>query len=138
MHRIFFKAASFCMLLAVVIGAFGAHWLKQIISSSELESIQTGVTYQVYHSFGLFITGIIFRIYRIERIKYAGYFFLTGIVLFSGSIYLRIMFQHLQLSKSNLIVFVTPLGGLSFILGWLVLMVTIPPSKKKYVENKDF
>lgn len=137
MHRVFFKVSAFCLLLSVVIGAFGAHWLKNLLIVEELESIQTGVTYQMIHSIGLFLTGLIYRIYRIERIRIAGYFLLAGIVLFSGSIYLRILLKNIDILNSNWITFFTPLGGISFIIGWMILMLSIPSSKKKYVESKN-
>ena len=135
MHKIFFKAASVLAMLAVVIGAFGAHLLKEFLSLQELESIQTAVTYQMSHAIALFLAGLLYRIYHNVRIKFAGYLFLIGVILFSGSIYLRIFLSHVGFSKSNIVAVVTPFGGASLIVGWLFLTFAIPSSKKKYHDS---
>lgn len=137
MHRIFYKAASLFAALAVIIGAFGAHFLKDILLPQELESVQTGVTYQMTHAIALFITGFIYRAYHNVRTKVAGYLFFVGIVLFSGSIYLRILLKHLDFPKSNMVTFITPIGGALFIIGWLILMFAIPSSGRKYHQSNE-
>jgi len=137
MHRSFFKAASAVAMLAVIIGAFGAHLLKNFLAPQELESIQTAVTYQMTHAIALFLTGLVYRTYRKTKMIYAGYLFFSGIILFSGSIYLRILLSNMGLPKTNMIAIITPFGGASFILGWLLLMVALPSSNKKYIESKE-
>jgi uncharacterized membrane protein YgdD (TMEM256/DUF423 family) len=137
MHRSFFKAASAVAMLAVIIGAFGAHLLKKYLSTQELESIQTAVTYQMTHAIALFLTGVLYRVYRMPKMIYAGYLFFSGIILFSGSIYLRVLLSNLGFATANMVAIITPFGGASFILGWLLLMVAIPPSKKKYQESGE-
>jgi len=137
MHRSFFKAASAVAMLAVIIGAFGAHLLKKYLSTQELESIQTAVTYQMTHAIALFLTGVLYRVSRMPKMIYAGYLFFSGIILFSGSIYLRVLLSNLGFAKANMVAIITPFGGASFILGWLLLMVAIPPSKKKYQESGE-
>jgi uncharacterized membrane protein YgdD (TMEM256/DUF423 family) len=137
MHRNFFKAAAAIAMLAVIIGAFGAHLLKSFLSPQELESIQTAATFQMSHAIALFLTGILYRLYRRQKIIYAGYLFFSGIILFSGSIYLRILLSNLGLPKANVAAIITPFGGVSFILGWFLLMVAISPSKKKHQESGE-
>jgi uncharacterized membrane protein YgdD (TMEM256/DUF423 family) len=137
MHKIFFKAASVIAMLAVVIGAFGAHLLKEFLPQKELDSIQTAVTYQMSHAIALFLAGLLYRIYHNVKIKFAGYLFLTGVILFSGSIYLRIFLTYVGFSKSNIVAAVTPFGGASLIIGWLFLMFAIPSSKKKYHDSSE-
>ena len=137
MHRSFFKAGSVFAMLAVIIGAFGAHLLKKFLTPQELESIQTGVTYQMTHAIALFLTGLMYRAYRKTKMIYAGYLFFIGIILFSGSIYLRILLSNLGFPKTNMVAIITPFGGASFILGWLLLIVALPSSNKKYRESEE-
>ena len=106
--------ASFLALLAVVLGAFGAHALKELLSVEELSSFETGVRYQMYHAIVLlFING--FDQFTTSQKNNITYFFVAGILLFSGSIYIL----HLTSISANSIWFLTPLGGVAFILGWI-------------------
>jgi uncharacterized membrane protein YgdD (TMEM256/DUF423 family) len=89
------------------------------------------------HAIALFLTGILYRLYRKPKMIYAGYLFFSGIILFSGSIYLRIVLSNLGLPKANMAAIITPFGGASFILGWLLLMVALPSSKKKHQESGE-
>lgn len=131
MHKLFYKMASLLAMLAVAIGALGAHLLKEFLPLQELESIQTAVTYQMSHAIALFLAGILYRTYRSDSIKLAGYLFFTGVLLFSGSIYLRILLIHSGFSKNNFAAFITPFGGVSFILGWLLLVFAKLSSNRK-------
>ena len=106
--------ASFLALLAVVLGAFGAHALKELLSIEELSSFETGVRYQMYHAIVLlFVNG--FDQFTTSQKNNITYFFVAGILLFSGSIYIL----HLTSISANSIWFLTPLGGVAFILGWI-------------------
>lgn len=100
-------------LLAIGLGAFGAHALKEILSIAELESFQTGVFYQFIHVIMIFIiwAGSWFTE---NQAKQLSYLFLMGIFFFSGSIYLI----HLTEIDVKKIWFVTPTGGLLFMMGW--------------------
>ena len=99
--------------LAIGLGAFGAHALKEILSAEELESFQTGVFYQFIHVILIFIiwAGSWFTD---KQAKQLSYLFLIGIFFFSGSIYLI----HLTEIDVKKIWFVTPAGGLLFMMGW--------------------
>ena len=131
MHKVFYKLASLLAMLAVATGALGAHLLKEFLPLQELESIQTAVTYQMTHAIALFLAGILYRTYRSKSIKVAGYLFFTGVLLFSGSIYLRILLAHTGFPKNNFAAIITPFGGVSFIIGWLLLVFAKLPSKRK-------
>ena len=99
--------------VAVMLGAFAAHGLKGQLPPASIATFNTGVTYQFYHSLGLLALGLSGLHYGEQRVlKIAGYSFAAGIVLFSGSLY------GLSLFKWTFLGPVTPLGGLSFILGW--------------------
>jgi uncharacterized membrane protein YgdD (TMEM256/DUF423 family) len=137
MHRVFFKIAAFFAALSVMVGAFGAHMLKDLLKPLELTGIQTAVTYQMTHSLAIFIVGMIYRHYATTKVIISGYFFIIGIILFSGSLYLRVILHYLGFEKSNFVVFFTPLGGASFILGWLTLMSAIPKNRENNNQTKE-
>ncbi|KQB99005.1 DUF423 domain-containing protein [Pedobacter sp. Hv1] len=118
--RIILTAALFGAL-AVVLGAFGAHSLKTLISSSSLEIWQKGVEYQFYHVFALLYLSTFAR-YKNKLIGFAFVFFTLGIVLFSGSLYILALKDAYHLSV-QFIGPITPLGGLCFILGWISLFL---------------
>lgn len=108
-----FSGAIYCAL-AVMLGAFGAHGLKGHLSESDMQIYQTGVQYQFYHGLALILLGCLpgHRFY-----KTATALFKTGIIVFSGSLYL-LVFTGIR--KFGM---VTPIGGVSFILGWCFLAV---------------
>lgn len=102
-------------LLSVVLGAFAAHALKTHLSEYSISIFETAVKYQMYHSLALIVVGIISLIPNQPDLKWAGRFFIIGIVIFSGSLY------ALSLTDVKWLGAVTPLGGLCFILGWFLL-----------------
>ena len=110
--------ACFLGLIAIVLGAFGAHALKDILSTSELSSFETGVRYQMYHAIVLLFVNIYDGFTTSQKNKLTFIFFL-GILLFSGSIYAI----HLTSISAKSIWFVTPIGGLTLIIGWFMLIV---------------
>lgn len=118
-------AAFIFGILGVIIGAFGAHKLKEMMEPELLDSFETGVRYQFYHAFVLAIAGILFAFIPSAKIQYATWFFVFGIILFSGSIYLLTLMkstQNIGLGKFGLI---TPIGGLAFIIGWVLLLFSL-------------
>lgn len=98
--------------LAVAFGAFGAHALKELLSPGLLAVFQTGVEYQGVHALALVAVGLLGRDSRSKALNLAGWAFATGILLFSGSLYL------LALTDIRLLGAVTPFGGTAFLLGW--------------------
>ncbi|AXG68416.1 hypothetical protein KORDIASMS9_00631 [Kordia sp. SMS9] len=108
-------------LLAVILGAFGAHALKKVLSADQLASFETGVRYQMYHVFLLLFTGMSTLISpKMQRLIYV--FVLWGIILFSGSIYLLATKDVTGLDISS-IGFITPIGGTLLIIGWIALLL---------------
>lgn len=122
MQRTFYTTASLLAMLAVMLGAFGAHALKEKLTPELLQVFETGVRYQFYHSFAIFIAGY----FSVEHksAKWAGIFFLTGILFFSGSVYLLSVRDIIGFEHYKWIGPVTPLGGLCFITGWLLLAIS--------------
>jgi len=115
MKNIFFIIGSLSAFLGVALGAFGAHSLKESLSPEMLAIFETGVRYQMYHSFALFIAGWAFQKYSHGLFSKAGWLFVSGIVLFSGSLYM------LAATGTSTFGAVTPVGGLAFLAGWLYL-----------------
>ena len=111
---------------AVMLGAFGAHALRNHLPEQKLAAFQTATQYMATHSLALLLVGILSlqlgKAYD-ARLKKVGGFFLAGIILFCGSIYI------LTLGGSKLFGPITPLGGLSFMIGWFLLVLTF---LKKY------
>ena len=123
MNRSLVIAGSLFAGLAVALGAFGAHGLESITSDEKiLHGFQTGVQYQFYHALALIITGILSQKKSDWKIKWAGNFFLGGIILFSGSLYGITFCKAMELSVPKLLFPLTPLGGVFFICGWFVLL----------------
>ncbi|MBA4167373.1 MAG: DUF423 domain-containing protein [Chitinophagaceae bacterium] len=123
MHKPFLITAAAFGALAVMLGAFGAHSLKEVLSPVSLNIFETGVRYHFYHSFALLATGILSDRFRNKWIKYSGYSFIAGIILFSGSLYALAFLQASGNVGMKNIGVITPFGGLFFIAGWVFLIV---------------
>ena len=123
MHRWFLIAASLIGALSVALGAFAAHKLKQVMPADAVAVFETGVRYQFYHAFALLAAGILYEKYPGALLKWAGYCFQVGIILFSGSLYVLTALKAADTAGLSKIGILTPLGGLFFIAGW-ILMVT--------------
>jgi uncharacterized membrane protein YgdD (TMEM256/DUF423 family) len=102
--------------LAVGLGAFAAHGMKDHFDPAQMQTFETGVRYQMYHALALFGCGVLGRLGA--RTGLAAWLFLVGIVLFSGSLYALVWTGVKGLGA------VTPFGGVAFLAGWLVLAVT--------------
>lgn len=110
--------AAFAML-AVMIGAFAAHGLKQMLGAYSLAIIETATKYQMYHAIALLIVAVLSTYPQLSKrwLRFSAIAFVIGIILFSGSLYL------LALTGIKSLGMVTPIGGVFFILGWLALIV---------------
>lgn len=128
MQKKFLKTAAVLGALSVILGAFGAHALKQLISDKNLQTFETGVRYQFYHVIALFITGILYKDFTNNYLKWAGRSFCLGILLFSGSLYLLSFIELTDMTGLKWVGAITPLGGVCFIIAWLLLALGI--SKK--------
>lgn len=120
MHNGFLKTAALLGALSVMLGAFGAHSLKNILSRFNLEVFETAVRYQFYHVFALLAVGILYGVFPGKLLEWAGRFFIAGMVLFSGSLYLLCYVKHYYLPMKWLGA-ITPFGGICFITGWVLI-----------------
>ncbi len=112
----FLVAGSVTALLGVALGAFGAHALKSSLDEYSLGVFEVGVRYQMYHSFALLFVGWMLQNQTYSTLNFAGWMFLAGIIIFSGSLY--------TLAVTGIKTFgaITPIGGLCFLLGWGTLV----------------
>ena len=119
--------ASILGAAAVALGAFGAHSLKAVVSPDRVAIFDTGVRYQFYHTFALFISAILLPSTNFSKfLTIANNLFIAGIVLFSGSLYLLACRDLLGIGDWTPILGpMTPIGGLCFILAWLFLGIGI-------------
>jgi len=120
MHKGFLRIAALTGALAVALGAFAAHGLKNHFSAELLVTFETAVRYQFYHVFALLSAGILYGSMPSKSMAWAGYLFILGMVLFSGSLYLLCYVKYLD-AGLNWIGAITPIGGASFIAGWFML-----------------
>ncbi|MBC7902820.1 MAG: DUF423 domain-containing protein [Gemmatimonadaceae bacterium] len=123
MHRGFLITATLLGALSVALGAFAAHGLRQLVTPETAATFETGVRYQFYHTFALFIVGILYEKLPVSLLRWAGKCFLAGILLFSGSLYLLTAMKATDMVGLTGIGLITPFGGLFFIAGWTLLMV---------------
>ena len=107
-------------MLAVILGAFGAHGLKKILPPDLLTVFATGVQYHFYHALGLIAVGLIaIHLPASFQLRLSGWLMVAGILLFSGSLYL------LAITGVRWLGAITPLGGVCFIVAWLLLVVAV-------------
>jgi uncharacterized membrane protein YgdD (TMEM256/DUF423 family) len=111
--------------LGVALGAFGAHGLKKLVDAETVSIYQTGVQYQMYHALALILVGMLAQKMDSSLISYAGFFFIGGIVCFSGSLYLLSSFRAMNKAVPAFVYPITPLGGILFILGWILLLFAL-------------
>ena len=119
MNKLFWiKVIAVNGLLSVVLGAFTAHILEGVLTAQRIETFNTAVDYQIYHTLALLgLICIDDKLLAVRWKKYAAVFFLLGIILFCGSLYFLIATNFLKLAM------ITPLGGISFMIGWIMLLL---------------
>lgn len=111
--------AGALIALATILGAFGAHALKAHLSQDKLAVYETAVRYHFFHALGLLAIGVLMRSVDGELLRWSALLVLTGIILFSGSLYL------LTFGAPRFLGVITPLGGLALIVGWGMFAVTM-------------
>jgi uncharacterized membrane protein YgdD (TMEM256/DUF423 family) len=119
MDRFFFLSGVVAALIGVALGAFGAHSLRTKLSPEMLAIFEVGVRYQMYHAFGLIAVAWAMVRWPEANLNGAGWAFIVGIVIFSGSLYL------LSTTDARWLGAITPTGGLAFLLGWAILVWSI-------------
>ena len=107
--------------LAVILGAFGAHGLKEVLPEQSLSSYNTGIRYHFYHVLVLFGLSILLKDKYNKWFYYASISLVVGIVLFSGSIYLLATKDAIGLTHYKWLGPITPIGGVFFIVAWLLI-----------------
>ncbi|GGY84808.1 DUF423 domain-containing protein [Cellvibrio zantedeschiae] len=117
MQRLFLSFAAVSGFISVCLGAFAAHGLKHQISPESFAIWQTGVQYQMYHALALLLVGLLYQSPASKALKLSGLAFILGSFLFSGSLY------AIALGAPKMLGIITPMGGLSFLAGWLALFV---------------
>lgn len=120
-HRWSVKLGFLFMAIAVGLGAFGAHELKELIDENALVTWETGIRYLTIHAFAMIILGISHRKFSEKMLNLALRLFILGIILFSGSLLLLSTSVLWAGTKQSFLGAITPLGGVSFIAAWLLL-----------------
>ena len=116
MNKFFILAGSITGMLGVALGAFGAHAFKSFLEGSgRLDTYETAVKYMFYHSLALILVGILHKEIPVSAINNAGWAFLIGIIIFSGSLFL------LCATGIKVLGAITPIGGVAMIAGWLLI-----------------
>ena len=115
MERFFAVAGAVAALIGVTVGAFGAHGLRDRLTPADLDIFETGVRYHMYHALGLFAVAWVASRWPSGATTIAGWAFIVGIVVFSGSLYTLVLTGQRWLGA------VTPVGGVALIAGWAAL-----------------
>jgi uncharacterized membrane protein YgdD (TMEM256/DUF423 family) len=111
--------------LAVALGAFGSHALKFMLTQNgRTDTFETAVRYQMYHALALLLVGVLMKSETEKNASIAGGLFLTGTILFSGSLYLLCLYPLPG------VVYLTPMGGVLFMAGWIFLLLHFLSNKK--------
>ncbi|PTN12012.1 DUF423 domain-containing protein [Nitrosomonas aestuarii] len=124
MHKTFLLLGAINIFFCIALGAFGAHGLKNILSNDMLSIFHTGLQYHIYHAQGLLFIGLLLLYYAKSRlIELSGWLMLLGIVLFSLTLYV------MSLTELRILGMITPFGGASFMIAWIVLAVALWKAK---------
>ena len=127
MDKKIISTGAFFGMIAIILGAFGAHALKKVLSIEELSTFETGVKYQMYHALFLVLIGTLNELsLKAKKIIYN--LTVVGVIFFSGSIYL-LATNSLTSFDFKVFGFITPVGGLLLILAWSVLLMNFIKKK---------
>ena len=125
MDKQFLSISFILAAIAVAFGAFGAHALKEMVDEKAIQTWQTAVQYHFYHLFALALTGMLLKQGANSWYKRAGFLFIAGIIIFSGSLYAMTFLKATGATSVNWLGAITPIGGGCFIAGWLMLLFGI-------------
>ncbi len=131
MNKTFLRIAALLGALSVILGAFGAHGLKQLVDENSLKIFETAIRYQFYHVFALALTGILYKEFGAKYLYYAGWMFILGIIFFSGSLYILTYKSVANVAGLNWVGPITPIGGVFFIIGWICMVFSFGKSSSK-------
>lgn len=125
--KVFFVLGCINAFLSVALGAFGAHMLHNKITSQMLAVWEKGVDYQMYHALALIVVALCIKQWPdVRRVRTAGFLLFMGIFLFSGSLYV------LVLTQMKVIGLITPIGGVTFLWGWILLALCARSFNNRY------
>lgn len=113
------SAAAVLVALGIGAGALGAHALRAVLTERQLQSFDTAVDYQLFNALGLFALGLLMKTARVTELRIVAWLLLAGICCFSGGIYAMLA------GAPRVFGFITPVGGVMLIVGWLVLAVQL-------------
>ena len=130
MHKGFLKVALVVGALSVLMGAFGAHALKDLVSQRVTVTFETATRYQFYHVFALLLVAVLYKDFNQKWLRAAGYFIISGFILFCGSLYILSYAQAIVSPDFKWVGPITPIGGVTFIAGWVCALVAIFVRKK--------
>ncbi len=120
MNKFFLQTGSLLGAIGVMVGAFGAHALKTMLTETgRLETFETAVRYQFYHAIALILVGLLAKHISAKTLTFSGYCFLAGTLIFSGSLYL-ICFTGINVFGA-----VAPIGGTMLVAGWLLMFWSV-------------
>jgi uncharacterized membrane protein YgdD (TMEM256/DUF423 family) len=125
MHKQFLSISFVLGAIAVALGAFGAHALRELVDEKAIQTWQTAVQYHFYHLFAIALVAILLKQGTNAWYKRAGYLFIAGILVFSGSLYTMILLKATGSTSVNWLGAITPIGGVCFIAGWLFLLIGV-------------
>ena len=128
--------------IAVALGALGAHYLKQkaaegILTADNLHAFDTAVKYHLYHTLAIFCIALFSGKLNHKFLEHAGNFFMVGIALFSGSIYILSTRALFGIEGLSWLGPVTPIGGVLFIIGWLMLFIAGLKTTRKKKQDQQ-
>ncbi|OJJ22059.1 hypothetical protein BKI52_08450 [marine bacterium AO1-C] len=124
MHKLLLMAGAIFSGLSVALGAFGAHALKALLEKNQrVDVFETAVRYQFFHALALILLGILAQQMPHKYLNNAGYAFIIGIIIFSGSLYI------LAITNIRWLGAITPIGGVAFIVGWVLMLLAVMGSK---------
>lgn len=124
-QKVFLILAGLSGAMSVGLGAMAAHWLKDKLNYWELQTFETGVKYQMYHTLALIAIVLLMNFFPTKLLTWSGVLLIIGIALFSGSLYLLAIKELLHMPSLAALGPVTPIGGLAFIAAWLLLSIAV-------------
>jgi len=125
MNKNFLTVGAISGCLCVILGAFAAHKLKDVLPADAVSVFDTAVRYQFYHTVALFIVAVLYEKFPNKLMKWAGNCFIIGVILFSGSLYGLTILRLTDTTGFDKIGVITPFGGTFLIAGWLLIFLGV-------------
>jgi uncharacterized membrane protein YgdD (TMEM256/DUF423 family) len=136
-NRLYVKIAGVFGALAVAVGAFGAHLLKEHMTPETNTVWQTAVSYQFYHALALLCIGILYKRYQSRSLVNAARFMMAGTLLFSGSLYTSALLTMSGQGGLGMFAVITPIGGACLVLGWVCIVISVPGNLMRLDSERE-